>query len=315
MDPLRVSICTVTGWPLVADRRLHGQLVDVGLQIFFLLPAALVQALAEISLAVKQPDADQRNVQIRSALDVIARQHAQAAGIDRQRFVHSELGGKIRHRPRPQDAGVRRAPGAVGLQIFLLAAVRVVDPAVQHQFARAALERRQRHLGQQRDGIVIQLPPAHRIQIAEQAGGIVVPAPPQIARQRPQPFLRRRDEAIERARLADHRRNLRGGFHQHPNFVLAEYARFDRLHHQHALQHAVIDQRDAQERLVGVFAGLAEILEARMPFHLLHGDRAHLLGHQAGQAFIQRHAQRADAFGRRPSVAASTRLARSGSSR
>ena len=36
--PLRVSICTVTGSPVFADGRLHGQLVDVGLQST--LPAA-----------------------------------------------------------------------------------------------------------------------------------------------------------------------------------------------------------------------------------------------------------------------------------
>ena len=61
-----------------------------------------VEALAEISLAVKQADADQRNVQVRGALDVIAGQHAQAAGIDRQRLVQAELGREISHRTRPQ---------------------------------------------------------------------------------------------------------------------------------------------------------------------------------------------------------------------
>jgi hypothetical protein len=106
---------------------------------------------------------------------------------------------------------------------------------------------RERHLGQQRDRIVIQLPPAHRIQIAEQAGGIVIPAPPQIAGERPEPLLHRRDEAIQRARFADHRRHLRGRFHQHLHFVVGEGARFDGLHHQHALQHALIDQRNAAE--------------------------------------------------------------------
>ena len=123
-------------------------------------------------------------------------------------------------------------------------------------------------------GIVIELPPAHRIEVAEQAGGVVVPAPPQIARQRPEPLLRGRDEAVERARFAHHRRHLRGGLRQHADLVFAESPRLHGLHHQNALQHAAVDQRHAQKRLVGVFAGFPEILEARMVLDLLHGDRA-----------------------------------------
>ena len=125
---------------VLADRRLHRKLADVGRQVFFLLPAGAVQPLPEISLAIEQADADQRNVQIGRALDVIAGQHAQAAGINRQGFVQAELRRKIGHRPRPQHAGVRGAPGAVGLQIFLLAAIRIVDAAVQHQLAGAPFE-------------------------------------------------------------------------------------------------------------------------------------------------------------------------------
>ena len=171
---------------------------------------------------------------------------------------------------------------------------------MQHQFAGAAFQLGQRNLRQQRDRIVIQLPPAHRIEIAEQAAGIVVPAPPQIARQRPQPLLRGRDEAVQRARFADHRRHLRGRLHQHPHFVVAKDARLDGLHHQHALQNASIDQRNAQKRLVGIFARFAEILEARMVLDLLHGDRPHLFGNQTRQPFVQRHAQRADALRAKP---------------
>ena len=67
-------------------------------------------------------------------------QHAQAAGVDGQRLVQPELGGKISHRPRPQHAGIGRAPGPVGIQILLLAAVDVVDAAMQDQFRCAALD-------------------------------------------------------------------------------------------------------------------------------------------------------------------------------
>ena len=70
----------------------------------------------------------------------------------------------------------------------------------------------------------------------------MVPTPPEIARQRPQPLLQRCDKTIERAGLTDHRSDLGGSFRQHPNFVFAEGTRFNGLNHQNTLQHASIDQ-------------------------------------------------------------------------
>ena len=93
-----------------SDGGFHRQLVDIGLDIFFLLPAGAIEPLAEISLAVEQADADQRNAQIGRALDVIAGQHAQSAGINRNGFVQAELGGEVCHRARPQNAGVPWLP-------------------------------------------------------------------------------------------------------------------------------------------------------------------------------------------------------------
>ena len=113
-------------------------LTSVG-KILFLLPAVPIQPLAEVALAIKQSDPDQRNVEVGSALDVIAGEHAQAARVNGDRLVQSELCGKIGDRARPQYARVLGAPGSVALQIFALPAVSVVDAAVQYQFARAAL--------------------------------------------------------------------------------------------------------------------------------------------------------------------------------
>jgi len=154
-------------------------------QVLFLLPALAIQVLPEVALAVEQAHSDERNVEIGRALDVIARQHPQAARVNRQRLVQPEFGRKISHRTRPQNPGVRRAPGAIGAQILLLAAIGVIDAAVQDQFARALLQFRQGEFGQQSDRVVIQLPKTYRVQVAEQAGRIVIPAPPKITCQRP----------------------------------------------------------------------------------------------------------------------------------
>ena len=114
-----------------SNGRLHGQMIDIGLQVLFPLPAALIQSLQKVALPVEQAHSNQRNVQIGCALDMVATQHAQSAGIDRQRFVQSKLGGEIRHGPRPQHTGIGRAPGPVRIQVLLLAPVYVVDAAMQ----------------------------------------------------------------------------------------------------------------------------------------------------------------------------------------
>src|ERR1700722_8714091 len=59
-----------------SDGRFQRQLVDIVLQIFFVLPSILVEALPEIALAVKQSNTHQWNAQIGGALNMIACQHA-----------------------------------------------------------------------------------------------------------------------------------------------------------------------------------------------------------------------------------------------
>jgi hypothetical protein len=149
--------------------RLHGHLADVGLKIFFLLPAILIQALAEISLSVKKTYAHKWNPQIGGALDVIAGENAQTARIYRERFMQTKFGGEIGYRTRTQNSRVPRSPRAVRLEIFPLAAVCVVDAAVQNEFARSSFNSSQRNLAEKSYGIVIELPPAQRIKVMEDA--------------------------------------------------------------------------------------------------------------------------------------------------
>src|ERR1700677_707380 len=98
---------------------------------------------------------------------------------------------------RPQHPGVSCTPGAIRLEIFPLPPVRVVDATVQDQLRGAALNSRKRNVAQQRNRIVVALPPWARIEIAKQRDRIVIPTPPQIARQGPQALLHRSDEAVE----------------------------------------------------------------------------------------------------------------------
>ena len=211
-----------------SDGSFHGQLIDIGLDIFFLLPAGAIEALAEVSLAIKQSHGHQRNTQIGRALDVIAGQHAEAAGVFGNGNVQTEFGGEVSHRTRPQNAGVPGSPGTVSIEILALAAIGIINSAVQHQLAGAPFHHGQRNLRKQGDGIVIELPPANRIEVAKQAAGVMVPTPPKIARQRPQTFLGGSDKAVQSAGFAYHRADLGRSLAQHSDFILAKNPRRNR---------------------------------------------------------------------------------------
>ena len=98
-----------------ADAGSMGSIAAVHVEIVFLLPTVDIEPLAEISLVVIQPDADQRNAQIRGTVDMIAGQDTQTAGIDRQRFVQAEFRRKVSYGPRPQHAGIPRTPGLLSI--------------------------------------------------------------------------------------------------------------------------------------------------------------------------------------------------------
>ena len=81
-------------------------------------------------------------------------------------------------------------------EVFLHAAVGVIDATVQHQLRRALFQGRDRNLLQQCDRVVIDVAPQQRIDLAEQARGLVVPRPPEILRQRSASSRMRRSRMI-----------------------------------------------------------------------------------------------------------------------
>src|SRR5207248_4384987 len=68
---------------------------EVVLGVPLLLPAVHVQVLPEVPLAVHQADADERQAEVASALEVVAGEDAEAAGIDRYALVDAELGREV----------------------------------------------------------------------------------------------------------------------------------------------------------------------------------------------------------------------------
>ncbi len=62
----------------IAQRRLNGQQLAVDVEIILVLPPFVIEPLTEVSLVVVQADADQRDAEIRRALEVIACQDTEA---------------------------------------------------------------------------------------------------------------------------------------------------------------------------------------------------------------------------------------------
>ena len=166
------------GRSVAAQRGFHRQILDFRVEIFLILPAVGVEMLLEIALVVEQADGDQRNAQAAGALDVIAREDAQATGIDRHGLVDAELQREVGHRLRAEHPGVGSAPRRDFADILLQSAVGLIDPAVEHQFGGPHLQPLRRELGEQGDGVMVELPPADRIEVSKEINDVGVPAPP-----------------------------------------------------------------------------------------------------------------------------------------
>jgi hypothetical protein len=67
-----------------------GQLIDVGFEIFLLLPAATIEPLPEVALTIKELNADQWNAEV-EALLMWSWQNTKTAGIDRRRFISARI--------------------------------------------------------------------------------------------------------------------------------------------------------------------------------------------------------------------------------
>ena len=96
------------GLAVGGDGRLDRRVVPVQALVRFLLPAFRRHALVEVALRIHEADADERHAEVARLLAVIAGEHAEAAGVDRQRLVQRELRREVGDRP----GAVRRSGAA-----------------------------------------------------------------------------------------------------------------------------------------------------------------------------------------------------------
>ena len=93
---------------VVAGHERGGEPLRVGVDPVLVLPAAGVDALAEVALAVHQPDGDERQRAVGRLLEDVAGERAEAAGVDRERAVHAELRAEVRDRVARRRRARRR---------------------------------------------------------------------------------------------------------------------------------------------------------------------------------------------------------------
>ena len=168
------------GLPSGVMRRLDRRFLPVQLLVDLLLPAVGREALVKIALRIHEADADERHAKVAGFLAVIAGEHAEAAGVDRQRLVQRELGGEVGDRLAVQVRALALAPRVVR-------GARGVEPGDRCDRSwPATRDRRWRGQRVRRDQlqhphrVVRGLPPQRIVETAEDAPRVGVPAPPEV---------------------------------------------------------------------------------------------------------------------------------------
>ena len=166
--------------------------------------AVAVDPLVEVALPVEQPDRDERQPQVARGLAVVAREHAEAARIDREALVQTELGAEIRDEVVPSEVvelrGARRAQIRVERddQLLVLGEIGAVGGrAIEDPLIDAAQEQLR---------VALDLAPEHGIELAEQLSGLGIPAEPEVLGKIREPAQRLRDRGrdLQRERRIRH---------------------------------------------------------------------------------------------------------------
>ncbi len=144
---------------VVAGDERGGQALGIGVDPVLVLPAAGVDALAEVALAVHQPDGHERQRAVRCLLEDVPGERAEPTGVHRQRPVHAELGTEVGDRVLRRRRRLRGGTREVGAHRRL----DLIDALEQVGIGRRAGERLQTGLAQEPHRVLSAAVPAHRV--------------------------------------------------------------------------------------------------------------------------------------------------------
>ena len=178
----RIGQLDQDGRPVVAALQGHGQQGEIVAAVVLALAPLEIDLLVEVAEAVGQAHAHQGEAQVAGGLEVVAREDAQPARVERQALVDAELGGEVGHTPVVElvVVGVGRGVHVGAEAVVGLAQRREVD-LVGGQGAKPRLV----DAGQQGQGVVAHLVPAGGVHVAEHVTRLGIPGPPEVAGQVP----------------------------------------------------------------------------------------------------------------------------------
>ena len=161
------------------------------------------ELLLHVAEAIEQPDADQRHVQVARGLEVVAREDAEAARVDRQRVVHAELRREVGDRVLAVERRRRRVVAhghrLVGARhVGVEALTDLLQPLEVVGVGHLLFERLEADALQERDRVLTARGEARR-ELLEQLAHARRPRPPEVARQplEPAQLLRQRRRGLE----------------------------------------------------------------------------------------------------------------------
>ena len=94
-----------------------GSAVGFVVRVELLLTARRVHELAEVSLLVEQPDRHHRNAEVAGSLQVVTREHAEPARVERDRVAETIFHAEVRGRPpQPRAVESRRQVALPGFE-------------------------------------------------------------------------------------------------------------------------------------------------------------------------------------------------------
>ena len=166
---------------VTVQHRLEWEILRVKLAVVFRLPVFGIDRLLKIALAVKQADPHEAKAEVAGRLRVVAGQHPQAAGRDRQRRVKAELRAKVGYRALSQAGRVLRRPRVGRVQIGVELLEYPLHATVEFLVEQPHTQFLVRQFPQHRHGVVVEIAPRARRQLLEHILRILVPRPPQVA--------------------------------------------------------------------------------------------------------------------------------------
>ena len=148
--------------------------------VHFLLPAVVRYTLVEIALRIHEADADERQAEIARFLAVITREHAETAGIDRQRLMQRELRREVGDRAARLARALVCEPGVVRGAHLVEHRDGAVVLGEPDRIVAGLVQRRARNQLQHADRVVRRQPPERVIQAAKHVTRRDGPAPPEV---------------------------------------------------------------------------------------------------------------------------------------